>query len=47
VEVVVMARSNKIVIFRNSKNGRFVKEQYAKKHPSTTEREVIKQPNSK
>lgn len=29
-------------IFRNSENGRLVKETYAKKHPKTTEKEKVK-----
>lgn len=29
-------------VYRNSKNGRFVEEKYAKKHPSTTEKQTVK-----
>lgn len=37
-----MANSkNKKVIFRDSETGQFVKEEYAKKHPKTTEREHV------
>lgn len=35
------------VSFRSSTSGRFVKEDYAKKHPNTTERERIKHPERK
>ena len=32
---------------RSSKDGRFVTEDYARRHPSTTERERIKHPERK
>lgn len=32
---------NKKVIFRDSETGQFVTEQYANKHPKTTEREHV------
>ena len=39
-----MATKNSHPGHRDSKNGRFVKEDYAKKHPKTTEKEAIPNP---
>ena len=36
--------TNKQVSHRSSKSGEFVTEKFAKQHPATTEREVIKHP---
>jgi hypothetical protein len=36
------ANSKTRTVGRNSKNGRFVTEDYVKKHPNTTETETIK-----
>lgn len=45
-KVAHMAKSDstKKVVHRSSESGRFVKESYAKGHPRTTEREVVKVP---
>lgn len=36
-----------VVVYRNSKNGQITTPQYAQKHPSTTEREVVYRPSPK
>lgn len=33
---------NKKIVYRSSETGRFVTENYAKKHPKTTEKEHVK-----
>jgi hypothetical protein len=38
---------NKVDVNRSSESGRFVTEDYAKKHPKTTEHEKIKRDNKK
>jgi hypothetical protein len=35
-------KTNNKIVYRNSKDGKFVKPGFAKKHPSTTEKEKIK-----
>jgi hypothetical protein len=40
-----MAKSKGPADYRNSGNGRFVTEDYAKKHPKTTEKEHNRPPN--
>lgn len=35
-------KPQKVTIHRSSKTGEFVTEKYAKNHPTTTEKEVIK-----
>jgi hypothetical protein len=40
-------KPNSVVIYRNAKNGQLVTEEYAKKHPATTEREVRPAPKPK
>jgi hypothetical protein len=37
-----MAKATRKTVHRSSKTGRFVKESYAKKHPSTTEKEKVR-----
>jgi hypothetical protein len=37
-----MANEQKRVIYRSSKTGEFVKQQFAKNHPNTTEREKVR-----
>jgi len=36
-----MANKDKKIIYRSAKTGKFVKQQYAQKHPSTTEKEKV------
>jgi hypothetical protein len=38
------AKTGTHVAYRNSKNGRFVTPKYARRHPSTTERQHVKNP---
>lgn len=37
-----MAKTKTVTVHRSSKTGRFVKEDFAKKHPNTTEKERIR-----
>jgi hypothetical protein len=37
----------KVVVYRRSDNGHFTTKEYAKRHPKTTEREVVKKNDPK
>jgi hypothetical protein len=39
-----MSSKQKVVVYRSSVDGQFVKPQYAKTHPSTTERQHVPAP---
>lgn len=42
-----MSKEKTKIIYRNSKNGQITTENFAKKHPSTTEKEKVKIPKKK
>ncbi|HPX94185.1 MAG TPA: multidrug transporter [Candidatus Moranbacteria bacterium] len=39
-----MAKEKTKIIYRKSDNGRLTTKEYAKKHPNTTEKEIVKVP---
>ncbi len=40
-----LSNQPKVTVNRNSRDGKFVTESYAKRHPGTTETERVRRPN--